>query len=84
MGRNKTVSTFTLAGDESGDVSQVWKGSVLATSSSLCIATPYPDRLRSELEVVRKEANLPSNYEFKFHSLTPPDSDKMCLQLSRR
>jgi hypothetical protein len=34
------------------------------------IATQFPDELRNELEVIRKNANLPWNYEFKFHSLT--------------
>lgn len=64
------MPTFTLAGDESGDVSMSFGKGASRNFVMAMIATPYPDQLRSELEVVRKDANLPGNYEFKFHSLT--------------
>ncbi|RPJ51777.1 MAG: hypothetical protein EHJ95_04900 [Methanobacteriota archaeon] len=64
------MPTFTLAGDESGDVSMSFGKGASRNFVIAMIATPYPDQLRSELEVVRKEAHLPRNYEFKFHSLT--------------
>lgn len=64
------MPTFTLAGDESGDVSMSFGKGASRDFVIAMIATPYPDQLRSELAVVRKDANLPRNYEFKFHSLT--------------
>ena len=64
------MPTFTLAGDESGDVSMSFGKGASRNFVIDMIATSYPDQLRHELEVVRKAANLPRNYEFKFHSLT--------------
>lgn len=64
------MPTFTLAGDESGDVSMSFGKGASRNFVLTMIATQHPDQLRNELEVVRKNANLPRNYEFKFHSLT--------------
>ena len=64
------MPTFTLAGDESGDVSMTFGKGASRNFVIAMIATQCPDELRHELEVVRKNANLPRNYEFKFHSLT--------------
>jgi hypothetical protein len=64
------MPTFTLAGDESGDVSMSFGKGASRNFVVKMIATQHPDQLRNELEVVRKNANLPRNYEFKFHSLT--------------
>jgi len=64
------MPTFTLAGDESGDVSMSFGKGASRNFVLSMIATQFPDELRNELEVVRKNANLPWNYEFKFHSLT--------------
>ena len=60
-----------MQGDESGDVSMSFGKGASRNFVIAMIAASYPDQLRHELEVVRKAANLPRNYEFKFHSLTP-------------
>jgi hypothetical protein len=64
------MPTFTLAGDESGDVSMSFGRGASRNFVLTMIATQHPDELRHDLEVVRKDANLARNYEFKFHSLT--------------
>ena len=63
------MSTFTLAGDESGDVSMSFGKGASRNFVLKMIATQYPEELRNSLDIVRKNANLPRNYEFKFHSL---------------
>jgi hypothetical protein len=62
------MPTFTLAGDESGDVSVSFGKGASRNFVLTMIATQHPDVLRNDLKVVRKNANLPRNYEFKFHS----------------
>jgi hypothetical protein len=64
------MPTFTLAGDESGDVSMSFSKGASRNFVIAMIATEHPDDLRNKLEVVRESANLPCSYEFKFHSLT--------------
>jgi len=64
------MPTFTLAGDESGDVSMSFGKGASRNFVLTMISTQHPDELRNGLEVVRKNTNLPRNFEFKFHSLT--------------
>jgi len=64
------MPTFTLAGDESGDVSTSFGKGASRNFVLTMIATQRPDELRKDLEAVRMNSNLPRNYEFKFHSLT--------------
>jgi hypothetical protein len=45
------MPTFTLAGDESGDVSMSFAKGASRNFVIAMIATPYPDQLRSEFEV---------------------------------
>jgi hypothetical protein len=62
--------TYTLAGDESGDVSMSFGRGASRYFVLAIIATAEPEKLRLALEDVRMKAKLPETYEFKFHSLT--------------
>ena len=55
---DKTIPTFTLAGDESGDVSMSFGKGASRNFVIAMLATLHPDQLRSKPEVVRNNANL--------------------------
>jgi len=61
---------YTLAGDESGDISfNFRKGSTLYFVISI-IATDQPEKLRQYLLDIRSEAYLSDMFEFSHHSLS--------------
>ncbi len=62
QGVNQPMPTFTLAGDESGDVSMSFGKGASRNFVLTMISTQHPDELRNGLEVVRKNTNLPRNY----------------------
>lgn len=62
--------TFTLAGDESGDVSFSFAKGASRYFVVAVIATAAPEDLRQLLVVLRQKASLPVHYEFAFNSLS--------------
>lgn len=62
--------TLTFAGDEAGDVSFAFENGASRYFVVAVIATPAPDELRNLLAQLRSDANLPSNFEFKFNQLS--------------
>jgi len=62
--------TFTFAGDEAGDVSFNFVKGASRYFVTTLIATRSPDSVRQLLANLRKEAQLPEKYEFKFHRMS--------------
>lgn len=62
--------TFTFAGDEAGDVSFNFAKGASRYFITTLIATQSPDAMRQLLAALRKDSQLPENYEFKFHKMT--------------
>lgn len=62
--------TLTFAGDEAGDVSFAFARGASRYFVVAVIATAQPDELRQVVEQIRRRANLPTNYEFRFHKLS--------------
>lgn len=62
--------TFTIAGDEAGDVSLNFERGASRYFVPAFIATQEPDHLRETLVHLRQTLNLSATHEFKFHWLT--------------
>lgn len=62
--------TFTIAGDEAGDVGMNFEKGASRYFVPAFIATQGPDRLRETLVHLRQTLNLNATHEFKFHGLT--------------
>ncbi len=61
--------TFTFAGDEAGDVSFAFQKGASRHFVVTVIATQNPDSLRDLLAEIRRQAHLPSNFDFHFNAL---------------
>jgi len=61
---------LTFAGDEAGDVSFTFDKGASRYFVVAVIATAEPDELRGVITRIRTDANLPLNYEFRFHKLS--------------
>ena len=61
------MPTFMLPGDESGDVGMSFGEGASRNFVLTMMAIQPTDELRNGIEVVRKNTNLPRNYQFKFH-----------------
>ena len=68
--RIKTMPTYTLASDESGDVSMSFGRGASRYFVMAMVNTANPNELRNLMHDWRKEAHLPANYEFKYHSVS--------------
>ena len=65
-----TREPITFAGDESGDVSFSFDKGASRYFVFALIATSQPDDIRQALRGLRRQRNLPAQYEFKFHKLS--------------
>jgi hypothetical protein len=62
--------TFTIAGDEAGDVSLNFEKGASRYFVPAFITTQTPDRLRERLANLRQTLGLRETHEFKFHRMT--------------
>jgi hypothetical protein len=62
--------TFTIAGDEAGDVSLNFEKGASRYFVPAFIATQKPDQLREKLADLRQMFGLSETHEFKFHKMT--------------
>ncbi len=61
--------TFTIAGDEAGDVSMNFQKGASRYFVPAFIATKEPDVLRETLATLRQTLHLSETHEFKFHKM---------------
>lgn len=64
------MNIYTLAADESGDISFSFSKGASRYFVVAAISTEHPDQLRDFVTELRAQVGLPLDYEFKFSRLT--------------
>ncbi|HEY3289098.1 MAG TPA: DUF3800 domain-containing protein, partial [Anaerolineae bacterium] len=79
------MNIYTLAADESGDISFSFSKGASRYFVVAAISTENPDQLRDFVSDLRAQLGLPTDYEFKFGKLTNASlRNRIILALARQ